>query len=54
VVFILTTSAADEDKVKAYDLAVAGYILKSNPANAFLEATALLDVFWRVVEFPAA
>ena len=54
VVFIMTTSDANEDKVKAYNLGVAGYILKSNPANAFLEATALLDTYWRVVEFPAA
>jgi CheY-like chemotaxis protein len=53
IVFIMTTSAADEDKIKVYNLGVAGYILKSNPANAFLEATALLDVYWRVVEFPA-
>ncbi len=54
IVFIMTTSDADEDKVKAYNLGVAGYILKSNPANAFLEATALLDTYWRVVQFPAA
>jgi CheY-like chemotaxis protein len=53
IVFIMTTSAADEDKVNAYNLGVAGYILKANPANAFLEATALLDTYWRVVEFPA-
>ena len=53
IVFIMTTSGADEDKVKAYNLGVAGYILKTNPANAFLEATALLDIYWRVVEFPA-
>jgi DNA-binding NarL/FixJ family response regulator len=48
----MTTSDANEDKVKAYNLGVAGYILKSNPANAFSEATALLDIYWRVVEFP--
>jgi CheY-like chemotaxis protein len=54
IVFIMTTSNADEDKVAAYNLGVAGYILKSNPANAFLEATALLDTYWRVVELPAA
>jgi CheY-like chemotaxis protein len=52
IVFVMTTSDADEDKVKAYNLGVAGYILKSNPANAFLEATALLDTYWRVIEFP--
>lgn len=54
IVFIMTTSDADEDKVKSYNLGVAGYILKSNPANAFLEAAALLDTYCRVVEFPAA
>jgi CheY-like chemotaxis protein len=54
IVFVMTTSDADEDKVAAYNLGVAGYLLKSNPANAFLEATALLDTYWRVVEFPAA
>lgn len=53
IVFIMTSSDADEDKVNAYNCGVAGYILKTNPANAFLEATALLDTFWRVVEFPA-
>jgi CheY-like chemotaxis protein len=53
IVFIMTTSDADEDKAKAYNLGVAGYILKSNPANAFLEATALLETYCRVIEFPA-
>jgi CheY-like chemotaxis protein len=51
-VFVMTTSDADEDKVSAYNLGVAGYILKTNPANAFLEATLLLNTYWRVVEFP--
>ena len=54
VVFVMTTSGTEEDKVEAYNLGVAGYILKTNPANAFLEATALLDIYWRVIEFPAA
>ena len=54
IVFVMTTSDADEDKVAAYNLGVAGYLLKSNPANAFLEATVLLETYWRVVEFPAA
>jgi DNA-binding NarL/FixJ family response regulator len=54
VVFVLTTSDADEHKVQAYDLGVAGYILKANPANAFLEASALLETYWRVIEFPGA
>jgi CheY-like chemotaxis protein len=53
VVFVMTTSGADEDKVEAYNLGVAGYILKTSPAK-FAEATALLETYWRVVEFPAA
>jgi CheY-like chemotaxis protein len=52
MVFVMTTSDADEDKVKVYNLGVAGYILKTNPANAFLEATALLSTYFRVNEFP--
>jgi CheY-like chemotaxis protein len=52
VVFIMTTSGADDDKLKSYNLGVAGYILKTNPANAFIEATALLDTYFRVVELP--
>jgi CheY-like chemotaxis protein len=50
IVFVFTTSAAAEDKVMAYRLGVAGYILKTNPANAFLETTALLETYLRVVE----
>jgi CheY-like chemotaxis protein len=52
IVFIMTTSNADSDKVKSYELGVAGYIVKADPARSFLEATALLDTYWKVVEFP--
>jgi len=52
IVFVLSTSDADNDKVGAYNLGVAGYILKSNPANAFAEITVLLADYLRVVEFP--
>jgi CheY-like chemotaxis protein len=53
VVFIMTTSGADADIEMSYSLGVAGYILKSNPANAFIEAAALLVTYCRVVELPA-
>ncbi len=52
-VFVMTTSGLEVDKIKAYNLGVAGYILKSSPANAFAEATLLLNTYWRVVELPA-
>jgi len=54
VVFVLTTSDADEDDVNAHDLGVAGFIPKYDPADAFLESTALLDTCWRVVDVQAA
>jgi CheY-like chemotaxis protein len=53
IVFIMSTSDLEADKVKAYNLGVAGYILKTNPANAFVETTALLATYWRVNEFAA-
>ncbi|MFN3231616.1 MAG: response regulator [Alphaproteobacteria bacterium] len=52
IVFVLTTSKADEDKIEAYRLNVAGYIVKADPAKSFLDAVQMLDHYWRVVEFP--
>lgn len=52
IVFVLTTSDDDADKLQAFDLNVAGYILKSEPADGFLDAIMLLDHYWRVVELP--
>ena len=52
IVFVLTTSDREEDKVAAYDQHVAGYILKSRVGEDFLEVVKLLRVYWRLVEFP--
>lgn len=52
VVFILTTSKADEDKVAAYQQHIAGYIVKSNVGNGFLQVMEMFDRYWRVVELP--
>ena len=52
VVFILTTSKDDEDKTAAYRQHVAGYIVKSEVENGFLEMVSMLDHYWRVVELP--
>lgn len=52
VVFILSTSDHDADKKKAFDLGVAGYILKSDPAGGFLDAMSLIGHYWRIVELP--
>ena len=52
VVFMITTSKADEDRMRAYGHNVAGYIVKRDPANTFMEAVSMLEHFWKVVEFP--
>jgi DNA-binding NarL/FixJ family response regulator len=53
IVFVLTTSNDDQDKIEAYNLNVAGYMLKSDMGKGFLRAVELIDKYWRVVELPA-
>jgi CheY-like chemotaxis protein len=52
VVFILTTSKREEDKMAAYDLNVAGYIVKATAGQDFLNLVNLVDCYWRLVELP--
>jgi len=52
VVFILTTSKREEDMMAAYDLNVAGYIVKETAGHDFLNLVSLLDAYWRIVEMP--
>ena len=52
IVFVLTTSNDEQDKVDAYHLNVAGYMLKTDMGASFTRAIELIDNFWRVVEFP--
>jgi CheY-like chemotaxis protein len=52
IVFVMTTSAADEDRVRAYDRNIAGYILKHSPGRSFIDAVTMLEHYWRVIEFP--
>ncbi len=52
IVFVLTTSNDEKDKFEAYDLNVAGYMLKSDMGNSFVRAVSLVENYWKVVEFP--
>jgi CheY-like chemotaxis protein len=52
IVFVLTTSSADEDRVAAYKEHIAGYIVKSDMANGFTDVIEMLDSYWRIVVFP--
>lgn len=52
IVFVLTTSNDEQDKFAAYNLNVAGYMLKSDMGNSFVRAVSLVENYWKVVEFP--
>ena len=52
IVFVLTTSESDEDRFKAYDLNVAGHVIKENVGKDFLDMISMIDHFWKIIEFP--
>ena len=51
-VVVLTTSDDERDRVDAYHLNVAGYILKPVTFVSFVEAMATLNKYWTLVEMP--
>ena len=51
-VVVLTTSNDDKDRVEAYNLNVAGYILKPVTLTSFIETMATLNKYWMLSEFP--
>jgi CheY-like chemotaxis protein len=53
IVFVLTTSNDEQDKIDAYNLNVAGYMLKTDMGTSFTRAISLIDNYWKVVEFPS-
>jgi len=52
VIFVLTTSKDDRDMIAAYDLHVAGYIVKSNTHEELLPLAQMLDYYLLIVERP--
>jgi CheY-like chemotaxis protein len=52
VVFVMTTSAAEEDLLRSHELNVAGYVLKHQSGSSFVDALIMLEHYWRIVEFP--
>lgn len=48
-VVVLTTSSADQDKVKSYDLGVMGYILKPVGFENFALAIRAINIYWVLV-----
>lgn len=51
-VFVMTTSNEDSDKIAAYNLNVAGYILKPLSFEGFVNAVSILNHYWELCELP--
>lgn len=51
-VVVLTTSDAEPDKVSAYNLNVAGYMLKPITFDDFVTTLDAVETYWRLQEFP--
>jgi CheY-like chemotaxis protein len=51
-VFVMTTSNEESDKIAAYNLNVAGYILKPLSFEGFANAVAILNSYWHLCEMP--
>ncbi len=51
-VFVMTTSNEDNDKVEAFRLNVAGYILKPLSMESFVNAVSTLHNYWMLCEYP--
>jgi CheY-like chemotaxis protein len=51
-VVVMTTSNQDKDRVEAYKLNVAGYLLKPVTFTNFVELMAVLNNYWILCEIP--
>ena len=51
-VVMLTTSNDDRDRIEAYRLNVAGYLLKPVTFVAFVELMTAMNQYWNLVELP--
>lgn len=54
VVFVLTTSKAEDDIIASFQKHIAGYFIKDEAANGILSVVALLDGYSRISELPPA
>ncbi|MFC3121715.1 response regulator [Agaribacter flavus] len=54
VVFFMTTSEDEQDMYEAYNLNVAGYMVKSNLGENFLKSVRMLDQYFHAIVLPDA
>lgn len=52
VVFVLTTSKSDEDMLSSYRQHIAGYFVKGEAGENFLDIVNVLNSYWKVVHLP--
>ncbi len=53
LIFVLTTSDAPVDVAHAYEKNIAGYIVKDNVSDSFIQALDMIDSYARIIEFPS-
>lgn len=51
-VFVLTTSKSDEDITASYKKNIAGYFIKEQVGEGFLDIVKMLKGYWKIVHFP--
>jgi len=51
-VVVLTTSEAADDVVQAFELGVAGYMIKDVDYEKFVETIRIIDLYWTFSELP--
>jgi CheY-like chemotaxis protein len=51
-VVVLTTSNMEKDKVDAYNMMVAGYVVKPVELSDFIDAVSRIGSYWSLCEFP--
>ncbi len=51
-VVVLTTSDQEQDRMEAYNLNVAGYIIKPVTFSKFVEMVGTLNAYWAICEMP--
>lgn len=50
MIFVMTTSNEESDKISAYNFNAAGYILKPLSSEGFVQIIKTLDEYWQICE----
>lgn len=52
IVFVLTTSQSEEDMLSSYRQHIAGYFVKGQSGEQFLDIINAINSYWKVVQLP--